>query len=144
MMGKEPKMKETRQAEVSKPRQLEDLLAAETGFQKERRAYQPGLCAALAAGGITRPLDQNELEILKVAREQLPFVSQNRLLEIIPGGRPRKEPLRLGIVLSGGPAPGGHNVIAGVFEAAKASHPDSLLIGFLAGPRGSSATATWK
>ncbi len=71
-----------------------------------------------------------------MAREQLPFVSQNRLLEIIPGGGPRKEPLRLGIVLSGGPAPGGHNVIAGVFEAAKAGHPDSLLVGFLAGPKG--------
>ncbi len=136
MMEKEPKMKGTRQAEVSAPGQLKDLLAAETGFQKERRAYQPGLCPALAAGGITRPLDHDDLEILKVAREQLPFVSQNRLLEIIPGASSRKEPLRLGIVLSGGPAPGGHNVIAGVFEAAKASHPDSRLIGFLAGPKG--------
>jgi pyrophosphate--fructose-6-phosphate 1-phosphotransferase len=129
-------MEGTIQAEISASRQIEDLLATETGFQKERRAYQPGRCPALAGGGITRPLDGGGLEVIKVAREQLPFVSQNRLLEIIPGGRPRREPLRLGIVLSGGPAPGGHNAIAGVFEAAKAGHPDSLVVGFLAGPKG--------
>jgi len=135
-MEKEPKMEGTLRAGMAASRQIEELLAAETGFQKERRAYQPGRCPALAGGGITRPLDRDSLEVLKVAREQLPFVSQNRLLEIIPGGSPRREPLRLGIVLSGGPAPGGHNVIAGVFEAAKAGHPDSLIVGFLAGPKG--------
>ena len=96
MMEKEPKMKGTSQAEVAAPGQLRILLAAETGFQKERRAYQPGLCPALAAGGITRPLDRDDLEVLKVAREQLPFVSQNRLLEIIPGAQPPE----------GAPAPG--------------------------------------
>ncbi len=135
-MEKEPKIKGTLQAGMAASRQIKDLLAAETGFQKERRAYQPGRCPALAGGGITRPLDHAGLEVIKVAREQLPFVSQNRLLEIIPGGSPRREALRLGIVLSGGPAPGGHNVIAGVFEAAKAGHPDSLIVGFLAGPKG--------
>jgi len=135
-MEKETTVERTIQAEISASRQIEDLLATETGFQKERLAYQPGLCPALAGGGITRPLDGGGLEVLKVAREQLPFVSQNRLLEIIPGGRPRREPLRLGIVLSGGPAPGGHNVIAGVFEAAKAGHPDSQVVGFLGGPKG--------
>jgi pyrophosphate--fructose-6-phosphate 1-phosphotransferase len=135
-MEKETTMEETSQAEISASRQIEDLLATETEFQKERLAYQPGCCPALAGGGITRALDGGGLEVLKVAREQLPFVSQNRLLEIIPGGRPRREPLRLGIVLSGGPAPGGHNVIAGVFEAAKAGHPDSLVVGFLGGPKG--------
>ncbi|MGD0828808.1 MAG: hypothetical protein ABSA09_12110, partial [Desulfobaccales bacterium] len=109
-MEKETKMEGTLQTEISAPRQIEDLLATETGFQKERRAYQPGRCPALAGGGITRPLEGGGLEVLKVAQEQLPFVSQNPLLEIIPGGRPRREPLRLGIVLSGGPAPGGHNV----------------------------------
>ncbi len=135
-MEKEPRMEGTPPAGMAAFGQVEDLLAAETAFQKERRAYQPGRCPALAGAAITRPLEGGDLEVLKVAREQLPFVSQNRLLEIVPGGSPRKEPLRLGIVLSGGPAPGGHNVIAGVFEAAKASHPDSLVVGFLAGPQG--------
>jgi diphosphate-dependent phosphofructokinase len=118
---------------------IEDLLGTETPFKSARRAYQPRLCSALAGGaGTTRPLAGFDLEVLKVAGEQLPFVSRNTLVQIVPdGGRSREErPRRLGIVLSGGPAPGGHNVIAGVFEAAKRAHPDSQLIGFLAGPKG--------
>jgi len=46
------------------------------------------------------------------------------------------QPLILGVVLSGGQAPGGHNVIAGLFDALKAIHPKSELIGFKDGPGG--------
>jgi diphosphate-dependent phosphofructokinase len=118
---------------------LEELLGTETSFRCERRVYRPRLCPALAAGtGTTRPLAGFDLEVLKVAQEQLPLVSRNELVEIVPaGGQSRKAPpRRLGIVLSGGPAPGGHNVIAGLFEAAKRTHPESQVIGFLAGPKG--------
>ena len=45
-------------------------------------------------------------------------------------------PLKVGIVLSGGPAPGGHNVISGLFDALKKLDPSSQLIGFLDGPGG--------
>lgn len=45
-------------------------------------------------------------------------------------------PLRVGVVLSGGQAPGGHNVISGLFDALKKLHPGSLLFGFLGGPIG--------
>ncbi len=125
---------------AGEPRQtaIEALLGNETTFQAGRRFYQPHLCPYLAAGtGRTRPLDGVALEVLKVAQEQLPFVSKNPLLEIVPEDQPRKElPRRLGIVLSGGPAPGGHNVIAGLYHAAKRAHPDSQVIGFLAGPKG--------
>jgi pyrophosphate--fructose-6-phosphate 1-phosphotransferase len=116
----------------------EELLGNETVFRSERRSYRPQLCPRLAGGsGAAVPLAGFELEVLKVAREQLPFVSQNRLVEIVPATAPRREaPRRIGIVLSGGPAPGGHNVIAGVFEAAKRANPESQLIGFLAGPKG--------
>ncbi|MCX5892459.1 MAG: hypothetical protein NTW80_05710, partial [Deltaproteobacteria bacterium] len=108
------------QAGGSTQAQEDYLLGNERRFREERRAYQPQLSSTLAAGpGLTRPLDGFELDVLKVAREQLPFVSQNRLLEITPGGQGSPKPRRLGIVLSGGPAPGGHNVIAGLFEAAK-------------------------
>jgi diphosphate-dependent phosphofructokinase len=114
------------------------LLDSETAFRAERRSYQPCLCPRLATGtGVTRPLAGFALEVLRVAQEQLPFVSQNRLVEIVSPAAPLQEPpRRLGIVLSGGPAPGGHNVIAGVFEAAKRAHPESQLLGFLAGPKG--------
>lgn len=45
-------------------------------------------------------------------------------------------PKKIGIVLSGGQASGGHNVIAGVFDAIQSLHPESLLYGFLGGPKG--------
>ncbi len=45
-------------------------------------------------------------------------------------------PLRIGVVLSGGQAPGGHNVISGVFDFLKKHHPNSQLFGFLNGPIG--------
>ncbi|MFZ2087476.1 MAG: diphosphate--fructose-6-phosphate 1-phosphotransferase [Desulfobaccales bacterium] len=117
---------------------IKALLGTETPFLAERRAYQPHLCPALAGGtGATRPLPGFNLDVLKVAREQLPYVSRNTLVEIFPReGRPPEPPRRIGLVLSGGPAPGGHNVIAGVFEAAKRANPDSQVIGFLSGPKG--------
>ena len=52
-----------------------------------------------------------------------------------PGALERK-PLRVGCVLSGGQAPGGHNVIAGLYDYIKRVSPDSVLYGFLDGPRG--------
>jgi len=47
-----------------------------------------------------------------------------------------REPLRVGVVLSGGQAPGGHNVISGLYDALSEWHPESRLIGFLGGPKG--------
>ena len=44
--------------------------------------------------------------------------------------------LTIGVVLSGGQAPGGHNVICGLFDALKLMNPDSKLIGFNSGPGG--------
>ena len=107
-------------------------------FRLDAGSINPPCARAWRRGpAVTRPLDGVALEVLKVAQEQLPFVSKNPLLEIVPEDQPRKDvPRRLGIVLSGGPAPGGHNVIAGLYHAAKRAHPDSQVIGFLAGPKG--------
>ena len=44
--------------------------------------------------------------------------------------------LTVGVLLSGGPAPGGHNVVAGLFDGLKRGSPDSRLIGFKGGPGG--------
>lgn len=46
------------------------------------------------------------------------------------------KPLKVGVVCSGGQAPGGHNVIAGLFHALNSLHEKSVLIGFLNGPAG--------
>eukprot|EP01083_Nonionella_stella_P085005 235400_1 len=48
----------------------------------------------------------------------------------------RSTPLRVGVVLSGGQASGGHNVITGLFDALKELNQDSILIGFTGGPKG--------
>lgn len=45
-------------------------------------------------------------------------------------------PVNVGVILSGGQAPGGHNVIAGIFDGIKRLHPESKLYGFILGPDG--------
>ena len=45
-------------------------------------------------------------------------------------------PVNVGVILSGGQAPGGHNVIAGIFDGIKNMHPESRLYGFILGPGG--------
>ena len=53
-----------------------ELLGTKTTFRAARRSYQPHLCPRLAGAGSTRPLPGFDLEVIKVAREQLPFVSK--------------------------------------------------------------------
>ncbi len=45
-------------------------------------------------------------------------------------------PLAVGVVLSGGQAPGGHNVIAGIYDGVKSASSESRVLGFLGGPGG--------
>lgn len=47
-----------------------------------------------------------------------------------------EQKLRVGVVLSGGQAPGGHNVIAGIFDYLQEHAPESVLYGFKGGPAG--------
>ena len=47
-----------------------------------------------------------------------------------------KRNLKIGVVLSGGQAPGGHNVITGLFDSLKELNEKNTLIGFLNGPNG--------
>ena len=47
-----------------------------------------------------------------------------------------KKAVKVGLVLSGGQAPGGHNVIAGIYDGLKKANPKNKLIGFLGGPSG--------
>ena len=42
----------------------------------------------------------------------------------------------VGVILSGGQAPGGHNVICGLYDALKATNPENVLYGFKNGPIG--------
>lgn len=52
------------------------------------------------------------------------------------GEQGTEHPVNVGVILSGGQAPGGHNVIAGIFDGIKRLHADSKLYGFILGPAG--------
>ncbi|MCP4672885.1 MAG: phosphofructokinase [Desulfobacula sp.] len=77
------------------------------------------------------------------ASKTLPDIIGNHVQKVIPGDKKsEKEKLRflkprnIGVVFSGGPAPGGHNVIAGIYDEAKKLNQDSRIFGFLFGPDG--------
>jgi len=77
------------------------------------------------------------------AKNKLPKTINNKLKAIVGEDDPSQEVItnwkkkrNVGIVFSGGPAPGGHNVIAGIFDAIKSANPDSRVYGFLVGPDG--------
>ena len=77
------------------------------------------------------------------AAKALPDIIDNHVQKLIPAIEPDdadiarfKRKRNIGIVFSGGPAPGGHNVIAGIFAAAKKANPNSTIYGFLLGPSG--------
>ena len=57
-------------------------------------------------------------------------------VRFVCGGATQAKALKLGVLLSGGPAPGGHNVIAGIFDCLARISPESSLLGFKGGPGG--------
>ncbi len=75
--------------------------------------------------------DTEQLALLFPSTYGAPLIEVKQGKNVIP-----PSPINIGVVLSGGQAPGGHNVICGLFDAIKRSHSDSKLIGFLGGPSG--------
>ncbi len=110
----------------------------------ERRKYSPPQCDVfLNPYTILEETDQYRFELDKEATEQLPNIIGNRV-QLIKGqesvdddvARQYGQTRHIGIVFSGGPAPGGHNVIAGLYDAAKKANPATKIFGFLVGPDG--------
>jgi len=70
-------------------------------------------------------------------RKSFPNTYGRPIVQIVKGKGPKAEkPLNVGVILSGGQAPGGHNVIIGLYDSIKALHPKSRLYGFKGGPKG--------
>ena len=110
----------------------------------ERRAFSPGKISIFSQG-YTSLEDHPEYEFSndKEAEKVLPDIINNNVQKIIYDPKKnQKDKLffnkarNIGIVFSGGPAPGGHNVIAGIFDEAKRVNPDSKILGFILGPDG--------
>ena len=108
-----------------------------SALQKERAAYRPKLPKALQGdvkvkeGEPTQSVgDQEEI------RQLFPNTYGMPLVEFVPGDEPAKAKMNVGVILSGGQAPGGHNVISGLFDEVKKLNPENRLFGFLMGPGG--------
>ncbi len=108
-----------------------------SALQKARAAYQPKLPKALQGavevkeGAPTQSVDnQEEIKQLFAHTYGMPLV------EFVPGNVSCNKKFNVGIILSGGQAPGGHNVICGLFDTVKKLNPENRLYGFLMGPGG--------
>ena len=109
-----------------------------SALQLARSKYAPKLPKALE-GSVTVRLgeatqsvsDQKEIKELFPNTYGLPKLT----FEASQAGE-QGQAVNVGVILSGGQAPGGHNVIAGLFDGIKRIHPDSRLYGFLMGPEG--------
>ncbi len=109
-----------------------------SALQKARASYQPKLPIALTGpvkvveGQPTQSVaDQDAIRALFPNTYGLPEIKFEKNTQTAPG-----KPVNVGVILSGGQAPGGHNVICGLFDGIKKIHRDSRLFGFLMGPDG--------
>lgn len=109
-------------------------------LQRVRAEYQPKLPKTLKEGPVKLEFgaptesvaDQEEIKKLFPNTYGLPIV------EFKHDDNPQRveEPFNVGIILSGGQAPGGHNVVSGIFDALKKLNKENRLYGFLMGPAG--------
>lgn len=110
-------------------------------LQIERLKYQPKLPSSLSEG-INKLVAEEGNKTESVA-------NQSEIQELFKNtyGKPTVtfksssnvnsyDVMNVGVILSGGQAPGGHNVIAGLYDAIKQANPSNKLYGFLGGPSG--------
>jgi pyrophosphate--fructose-6-phosphate 1-phosphotransferase len=112
-----------------------------SNLQRARYTYSPKLPAilreeleniALKRGELAEAIsDQGDLKLFFRNTYGKPIVNFEKGDNLHVGKK-----LNVGVILSGGQAPGGHNVIAGLFDGLKKGNAESQLIGFLGGPAG--------
>ena len=109
-----------------------------SALQIARAAYQPKLpidltgAVSVVEGNPTQSVaDQEEIHKLFPNTYGLPEIRFEKTSKNLSG-----KPLNVGVILSGGQAPGGHNVICGLFDGIKKINKESRLYGFLMGPGG--------
>lgn len=124
--------------------EVQSSTSAESEEKTYRNAFRPPICPVFDHPFTRlREAGQYRFDIDPEACRQLPDIVEN-MVEVVVGAdsgdaafvQNYQSPRKIGIVFSGGPAPGGHNVIAGLFDAAKKANPDNRIFGFLVGPDG--------
>ena len=106
-------------------------------LQIARSSYQPKLPTALKGkvvlkeGAATQSVaDKEDIEKLFPNTYGMPLITFEA------GNAKDYSVVNAGVILSGGQAPGGHNVISGLYDGLKALNPQNKLYGFLGGPSG--------
>lgn len=112
-----------------------------SALEKHRKQYQPKLPPSLRQGiAKVKAVEGKPAEPVKdkdAIKQAFPLTYGMPLVSFQTGDAAGDgKPLKVGVVLSGGQAPGGHNVIAGIFDSIRAIHPKSEVYGFLGGPGG--------
>jgi len=113
-------------------------MSTKSALQIARAAYQPKLPKALRGalkaveGAPTQSVaDQEEVKKLFPNTYGMPY------LKFEPtDGKMATAQMNVGVILSGGQAPGGHNVISGLFDGIRKLNPSNKLYGFILGPGG--------
>jgi diphosphate-dependent phosphofructokinase len=109
-------------------------------LQAARAAYKPKLPKALAAHGSAMKADKGEPTQSVADQHEIKALFPNTYgLPVVTFDSPadgKAEAVKVGVILSGGQAPGGHNVIAGLYDGLKKINAKSELYGFLGGPSG--------
>ncbi|MCL2805664.1 MAG: diphosphate--fructose-6-phosphate 1-phosphotransferase [Treponema sp.] len=112
-----------------------------SALQKVRYNYSPKLPECLSGSVEDIAVQTGALTEAISDREELRGIFKNTygkpLVTFVKGKNDKiKRELKVGVILSGGQAPGGHNVIAGLFDGLKKGNDASTLYGFLGGPSG--------
>ena len=108
-------------------------------LQKVRAAYAPKLPPALRKGAnvaVTAGEPTTAADNVEQIKALFPNTFGSPVLTFAPGCGAEAPAINVGVILSGGQAPGGHNVIAGLFDGIKSLNAASKLYGFLKGPDG--------
>ncbi len=110
-------------------------------LQKARYDYKPKLPGMLRHGISEICVIEGEVTESVADQEQIKALFPNTYGEkeiIFHKGSNTSQPKKhiVGVILSGGQAPGGHNVVSGLYDALKATNPENVLLGFKGGPSG--------
>lgn len=106
-------------------------------LQIARASYQPKLPTSLLGSVVLKEGANTESVADQAAiKELFPNTYGMPLITFEKGAKKDYPVKNVGVILSGGQAPGGHNVISGLFDGLKALNPENKLYGFLGGPSG--------
>ena len=108
-----------------------------SALQIARAAYQPKLPQALKGAVVAKEGEPTQSVADQEAIKALfPNTYGMPLIQFVEGEAAEFPAINVGVILSGGQAPGGHNVISGLFDGIKKLNADSKLYGFILGPGG--------